>query len=469
MNPSQFLLILRARKRILLLTLLLTVAATLAISLILPKTYQASSTLLLNYKGIDPLTGMTMPGQLLPGYIATQIDIIGSKNVALRVVDQLELAKNPAVVAQFNDATGGRGAPRDWLADALLKRLDVVPSRESSVVEVSFKGSDPRFAAAVANAFADQYQRVSVALKSDPMRRIAAYYDAQARTLRDDLERAQSRLSKYQQDNGIVSVDSRLDVESNRLNDLSTQLVAAQGQASEAAARRRLAQGGAPAQSPDIASNPLIQNLRVGLGGAEARLAELGQRLAPNHPQYRSAKAEADKLRRDLGEQIGLLSRGVGDNARILGQHEGAIRVELAAQKARVLQLNRARDEAGVLARDVENAQRAFDVAAQRLAQTRIEGQAEQSDIAVLNPAVAPIEAASPRVLLNTALALFLGAMLGLGFCLLAEMLDRRVRGATDLSELLGIPVLGVIAWRAPGGRRPGMLGALLARRLRVN
>src|SRR5471032_2713619 len=134
MNFSQFLLILRARKRVILLTLVVTVLTTLVVSLIIPKTYKATSSVLLNYKGIDPLTGLPMPCQLLPGYMATQIDIITSKNVALRVVDALKLAQSPAVIAQFNDAANGKGTVRDWLADLLLKKLEIVPSRESSVV-----------------------------------------------------------------------------------------------------------------------------------------------------------------------------------------------------------------------------------------------------------------------------------------------------------------------------------------------
>ncbi len=143
MNFAQFLLILRARKRIVLLTLLVTVCATLVVSFLLPKTYKATSSLVMNFKGIDPLTGLTLPGQLLPGYMATQIDIISSKNVALRVVDQLKLADSPAVVQQFNDSTGGQGNVRDWLAELLQKKLEIVPSKESSVVDVTFKGSDP--------------------------------------------------------------------------------------------------------------------------------------------------------------------------------------------------------------------------------------------------------------------------------------------------------------------------------------
>ena len=471
MNFSQFLLVLRARQRIVFITLLLTVATTLIVSLVLPKTYKATSSLVLNYKGVDPLTGLTMPGQLLPGYMATQIDIISSQNVALRVVDQLHLADSPAVVAQFREAANGRGTIRDWLAALLLKKLEIVPSRESSVVDISFQGSDPQFVAAVANAFADEYQKISVQLKVEPMKKAATYFSEQTKLLRDNVEAAQSRLSKYQQDNGIVSLDNRLDVESNRLNDLSAQLVAAQGQLMEASSRQRMAQSANGSESPDVASNPLIQNLKIGLGAAESKFAEVSQRLSSNHPQYQSAKAEVDKLRADLRDQLQIASRSVGGNAQILSQREASIKEALAAQKAKVLELNRSRDEMNVLNKDVESAQRAFDVASQRFSQTKIEGQSDQSDIAVLNPAVAPIEPAGPKVLMNTVLSVFLGVLLGLGLAMLAEMLDRRVRSEGDLVEAVQIPVLGAIAWNGAtrARSRPRLLRAIFPRRQRLN
>jgi succinoglycan biosynthesis transport protein ExoP len=145
-----------------------TTLVTVAWATAAAKTYKATASVLLNYKGVDPLTGLTMPGQLLPGYMATQIDIISSKNVALRVVDRCGWRSSPGVVQQFKEATGGKGTVRDWLADLLLKKLEIVPSRESSVVEISFKGADPEFVAAVANAFADEYQKITVQLKTEP-------------------------------------------------------------------------------------------------------------------------------------------------------------------------------------------------------------------------------------------------------------------------------------------------------------
>ena len=465
MNIHQFLLILLARKRLILGTLLVTVLLALGWSLVQQKTYTATASVLLNYKGVDPLTGLTMPGQLMPGYMATQMDIIGSKNVALRVVDSLRLASSPAVVRQFQEATEGKGTVRDWLADLLLRKLQIMPSRESSVVEISFAGADPLFAAAVANAFAGEYQKATVQLKTEPAKNASTYFNEQTRQLRDNVEAAQARLSKYQQEKGIVSLDNnRVDVELSRLNDLSAQLVVAQAAAMEAGSRERAA--GSAINSPDVANNALIQNLRVTLSSAEARLAEAGSRYGRNHPQYQSASAEVAKLRSGLGSAVGTVTRSVGANADVLRQRETELRGELAAQKTRVLELNRTRDELGVMLKDLDSAQRAYDSASERFSQTRIEAQSEQSDISVLNPATAPLEPSGPRIVLNTLVSILLGTILGVGLAMLLELMSRPVRSSSDLRDMLGIPVLGAIAWTPPPGRCGAMARLMGPRRL---
>jgi chain length determinant protein EpsF len=464
MNVHQFLLILLARKKIILGTLLVTVLLALGWSLIQQKTYKATASVLLNYKGVDPVSGLTMPGNLMPGYMATQMDIITSKNVALRVVDSLRLASSPAVQAQWREASEGKGSVRDWLADLLLKKLEIMPSRESSVVEISFKGADPAFAAAVANAFADEYQKISVQLKTEPAKKASSYFNEQTKQLRDNLEAAQARLSKYQQEKGIVSLDNnRVDVELSRLSDLSAQLVAAQTQAMEASSRERMATG---VGSPDVANNALVQSLRVSLASGEAKLAEAASRYGLNHPAYQSAQAEVSKMRAELNAALGSVSKSVGANAQVYRQREAELRAELAAQKTRVLELNRTRDELGVLLKDLDSAQRAFDAASNRFSQTRIEAQAEQSDISILNPAVPPTEPAGPRVLLNTLVSILLGTILGVGLALLLELINRPVRSTGDVKDMLGIPVLGTIEWRMKRPRSGGIRALMTPRRL---
>jgi len=461
MNFSQFLLILKARRLIILMVLSLTVVTTLVVNLILPKSYKAVTSLVLNSKGMDPVTGLTLPALLMPGYMATQIDIITSRNVALKVVDQLKLTENKAVVEKFNEATKGKGEIKAWLADLLLANLEAKPSRESSVIEISFNGADPEFAATVANAFSDAYQQTNIQLKVVPAQKAAEFLGVQTQALRANLEESQAKLAKYQQEKGLTSVMGNLDVESARLNDLSSQLVAAQSQTIEATSRQQRT-GGSGDESPDVAANPMVQSLKIDITRAESKFSELSQRLGPSHPQYQAALAELTKLKSQLQEERRKATTTIGGTASIQRQREGEIRSALTAQKARVLELNLTRDQLSVLQRDVENAQRAMDTASQRFTQTTLEGSVNQTDIAVLNPATAPTKAASPRVIFNTILSFFLGGMLGIGLGLIIETFDRCVRSREDIGEQLQIPVLALINSRAkrPFGKRSKALSA---------
>lgn len=444
MNPTLLLLALRARYKIVLLALAVTVLAAVAISLRMPKNYVAGVSMVVNYKGVDSVTGLSVPAQLMPGYIATQVDIIKSKRVALKVVDDLKLASSPAVQTQFQNATNGRGTLRDWLADSLLGKVDVLPARESNVLTITVRGTDPEFVALVANAFASAYLDVSVQLKIDPVQQANGYLTTQIKNLREQYEAAQSRLSKYQKQNDIYSADNRLDVETTRLNDLSSQLVTVQSQGMDANSRRRQVEGN-NRNSPDVMNNPLIQNLQNSLSLAEAKLADTSQRLAPNHPQYKAAKSEVDKLRSNLEEQMRISSSSVIASADITQRREGELQAAVAAQKAKVQNLNGARDEFNVLTNEMENARHAYELASQRLNQVGLEAQSKQSDIAVLTPATAPLAPSGPRVLLNIALAVVAGAILGFGAVLILELLDQRVRSAAHLVDAFGLPVLGVI------------------------
>lgn len=444
MNFSQLLLILRARYKIALITFSIIVIATLLVNLFMPKKYTAVTTLVLNYKGMDPVTGLTLPAQLMPGYMATQVDIITSHNVAARVVDDIKIEQSPEARQQFIDG-GGKGKLRDWFADLLLNSIDAKPSRESSVLEISFSNADPDFAALIANKFAESYQQLSLQLKVDPSQNAAGLLSSQTKTLREKLEQAQGKLSQFQQEKGLTSGVEGLDVENSKLNELSAQLVMAQAQSIEASSRKFGTRGNA-AESPDVASNPLVHGLRIDITRAESKLAEIVQRLGKNHPQYQSAQAELNKLKSQLQEEIHAATTTIGGSANNQLQRVEELRAQVAKQKTRVLDLNQSRNELTVLQRDVESAQRSLETVNQRYSQVNLEGQANQTDVVVLNQAIAPLYPSGPRVKLNVLLSMFIGGLLGVGFSLLAEAIDRRVRSPEDIIDTFEIPVFAVIS-----------------------
>jgi chain length determinant protein EpsF len=439
MTIHQFLSILRARWLFTLGVFAATVGTGLTASLLLPKTYTASTAVVVDVTSADPIAGV--PAQFLPGYMATQVDIISSERMARRVVKVLKLDQVPTLQERWRNSTGGRGTFEQWMAVALQKKLDVVPSRDSSVINIRFSGPDPQFVSTVANAFAQAYIDISVELRVEPATQYAAWFDARATQLRARLEQAQEALSAYQRDKGIVAADEGVDYETRRLNEISSQLTQIQALRADTSSRKEQA-GAGNDYVQEVLQNPLISSLKSDLVRAEAKWQDAQLRLGPNHPDYLKAQSEVGSLQERIALETRRVASSLASANQVNVQREAELRALLDAQKRKVLQLNEARDGITVLQRNVEGAQKAYDAVSQRLAQTNLESQIQRTNLAVLTPAESPVEPSSPNVLLNTLIAICLGTVLGVGTALLRELRQRRVRSVEDLTETLAVLIV---------------------------
>ena len=450
MTFGQFLSILRARWFVALLVFGLTVATTLVVSLLLPKQYRAVASVVVDFKP-DPVSAVMYGGMASPGFMATQVDIIQSNRVAQRVVRNLKLNENPQVRQQWLEEAKGEGTIETWLGSVFQRQMDVVPSRESSVISVSYRAADPRFAAGLANAFVQAYIDTSLELRVDPARQYSAFFDTRAKEAREALERAQTKISTFQKDNGIIATDERLDVENARLNELSSQLTALQAIAAESASRQAQAQGVQGDKMQEVLNNPIVGQLKADINRGEARLKELNTRFGDSHPQVVETRANLGELRSRLDAETTKVTGGVTVSNTINRQREADIRGSLESQRAKVLRLKAVRDDGMVMQRDMENAQRTYDAVLQRFTQTSLESQTTQSNVNMLTQATPPLEPASPRILFNTLLAVFVGTLLAVVTALVLELIDRRIRGLDDAVTALGLPVIGVMP--KPGAR----------------
>lgn len=444
--------IVRARWVLALSVLVFTLVATLVVSLLLPKQYLASAQVVVDTRP-DPIVGAVYAGVNSPTYVLTQVDVIRSRRVLLRAIRNLKLPETPTVRESWLLATKGEGSIESWLVDSILKSLEVVPSVNSNVVTVNVTNPDPRNAAALANAIVQAYLQTTLEMQVDPAKANASFFDKRVKDARDALEAAQARLSGFQREKGIIASDERVDIETARLNDLSQQLVAVQVLLAESSSRQAQAVGASSDRLQEVINNPLITNLKADLSRNEAKLQELSARYGDRHPQVIELKASTAELRARLDAETRRVTGSVGVTNNITRQREAEVRAALETQRAKVLRLKAVRDEGAVLLRDVDSAQRAYDVVAQRLNQTSMESLSTSgSNVSRLTEAEVPLAAASPNIPLNLALAGALGMLLALGTGLGAELLDRRVRTIDDVTVALGLPVLGVLP--RPGGRR---------------
>jgi chain length determinant protein EpsF len=450
MKLTQLFWICWARRALCALVLASIVGAVTAYSLLKNKTYVAEVAVLVDAKNADPVTGAPLPQQLESTIQATQADVISSHNVALKVVDRLQLAADPESQRQFAEDIGPAASIRDWLAERLLKKLTVRASRDSNVISVGAEAGSPELAARIANAFADSYIQTSLELRIDPAKRQTLWFDDQLQGLRQALQNAQQHLSDYQQKRSIVGTDDRLDVESAKLNEIASQLVIAQTAMYDAESRQKqmtqALQSNRLEELPDVLGNGLLQSMKADLVRAEGKLAQVAQRYDKNHPENISAVAEVQTLKSRLAAELTTVQGSIDQAAQLSRQRAAEGQKALEAQKQKILQLKQQRDGLDVLSREVENAQHAYDAAMQRTSELSLTSRLDQTNIAILNPATPPLRAARPKVLLNILLAALAGVILAVGAALTLELFDPRVRSSTDLSAPDGAGGLEVLA-----------------------
>ena len=107
-------------------------------SIFAAKQYEATASIIINVNGKDPITGAMVPTLMQPAFLATQVEIVKSINVALKVVNNLGLSKNPELQTRFAEIGANNTSFDVWLGYGLLQNLQVTPSRQSSIIYITY-------------------------------------------------------------------------------------------------------------------------------------------------------------------------------------------------------------------------------------------------------------------------------------------------------------------------------------------
>lgn len=441
-TPEQILPTLKARWGSVVLTWVGIVAVVLAVSLALPPRYEATATVVVELNGTDPVAGQAVfkPAGAVSTYIATQVDIMRSEEVALGALRRLGLHKQQEWRDKWRKSTDGRGNFESWLAGQLLRSLDARPSRDSNVLNIGYTSTDARFSAAVANAFVQSYIDTTLQMRVGPAREFNSFFAERAQPLRQALEQARGRLSAYEKEHGVV-VGEEPDVESARLAELNSQLVVLQDAVAEASNARKQA-GAAPGDMREVRNDPEVAALSAELIRQEGRLTDLRSEFGDRHHAVIQVRQSITDLKRRL--EVAMRRAAVSFDApvKVSQARLAEMRAAVDKQRAVVLRRKSQRDGAAALVRDVENAQKAYDAVLARASQTALESaNTTQTSVSVLKSATPPLW--SPSFLIrNLTVAVLLGLLLGIARALLAESADRRLRTVADVTHRLQQPLL---------------------------
>jgi polysaccharide biosynthesis transport protein len=427
MSLLQFLRILFARRAIIIATVLscFIVASVTAFSL--PKVYTATSRLMLG--GSNPLNNGP-DDRSFGGYAQTQMQLVTDYRTAGRVVDALGLARDPAIIASYNESVDPSHIDiRRWLAQSIIDSTEPYLVDGTKILEISYNGSTPEEAARIANLLRDAFIEENLSFERSGAAKIADWYEEQASKALAQLRAAEKARNQFAAANGIVLDQSNTDLESMKLTALTSQSATA-----AVAATPVVVSGGGPSQLDQL----------------DAQISQAMSTLGPNHPQMIALRRQ-----RELLASTSAVTTTGGSNV-------GAIESAFERQKAKVLGQSEKLDKLRQLQSEIDMRKDQYLKSTQRIADYRMQSNVDDSGIQPLADAIIPTLPSFPNIPAIMGGAIVVGIGLGILLALLTELLARRVRSGDDLNYASGAPTLAVLGV----SRKPDSMGAKVIRLL---
>jgi succinoglycan biosynthesis transport protein ExoP len=436
MSVAQFSAILAAYwKQIAVITVLAISFAAVVIKL-LPKTYTATATLIVNSDVKDPLAGRDFPVEMITSYVSTQIELMTSPIVLQPVIKKLNLTQDKSFTAGFS---GSPEALREFVQKILANSLLVERGVGGELLYVSAAARNAAKAADIANAVADVYIDQDRQRLNGPAAERAQRYTEELAELREKTSIAQAKVTAFAKENGIADMSSGTPgLESQALDALHQHLLETQNLRRSLEAKEH---GEPTAEGPDGA--PTVLPSKTLLNSQLAQLDQLSRTYGPQHPKVRELTAQIALTRQSLADEKQALLANTGSRLIQAKELEQKYLQAIAEQEAKVAKVRQAQAEGGKLLLELDSAKAVYKQALDGFDQIMFQAVANHTNVTVVSRAVPPLRPSKPNkmklMLAAVAAAIGVGVAIPLGYGLFVA---RRLRCRDDMERDFGIAVL---------------------------
>lgn len=404
--------------------------------------------------------------------VDTEVEVLKSRSLADRVVTALNLDHDPefnaslrpsnpisslAAALGFGEANGmsaqltpeQRTKMHEAVVDAVLKRLSVSRVGLTYVIDVSFGSTSPEKAAEIANAFADKYLSEQLQAKYEATQQATQWLNERLAELEPQVEASEAAVQRYKAEHGLLaSVGSSLTEQ--EISNLNEQLAQARADEAEKDARAKTAQSEAQAGSNGgNLSGPLnsqtMMQLRAQQAEASAKVADLGTKYGPRHPEVQRAQRELADIDAQINQELARQVSNLQAEDQVAHQRVDSLEASLSGAKGTLIGNNAASVELDDLQRKASAASTLYDSLLNRDKQTSADLGDQQSDARVVSHARIPVAPSFPNKPLALALGLALGLAGGLAAGFTMEALDNGLTTSADVERWFGLPHLGAV------------------------
>ncbi len=494
----------RRKGTILGLTALCTVAAAVYTLGITPQ-YQSSAMLQID-RAAQKVVGFNTEVEVEEGPLSdqlqlrTQVELLKSRSLAERVIDEMGLHKPGALSAPPEPAiteaaalAGDSGLAAQaaalarawWIqlhaliapppanpeslsrAGALARfqqAVTVEPIRNSRLVQISVRNADPALAAGIANTMARAFIAMHIDRRLDSSIYARQFLEEQIRQSKAKLEESERVINEYAKKNQILNLGERGSAATQTFVDFSTALTQAQQERIRAETLYNQVRLN-PESAPQAVVNEAIRAYKEQRARLEAEYAKNRSIFKPDYPAMVQARAQIAELDGRIKTEVNNILTSIQAQYLAARKAEDQLRSKVASSRSEVLTVQDRSVDMNLLSRELDTNRQVYDSLLQRLREVSVTAGITTNNVSIVDQASVPLFPASPNVKINLGLGMVLGLFLGMLVALLREQMDDSVKNANEIENQYHLPLLGLIPFtRAPRRRRREPV-ALLAHR----
>ncbi len=348
--------------------------------------------------------------------VGSQVEVLASDDLALKVINRLNLIENPEfnappsflgnLLAMAGSGTGSGASPQERLLKEFRSRLLVYAVEKSRVIAIEFWAHDRKLAQEVPNALADEYLAFTKQAQLQSTEDATGWLGPEIEELRARVRESEAKVAEYRANSDILVGNNNALLSTQQLSEVSSELSRVRGDRSAAegkivAIRAALDKGGSLDVIPEVMASQLVQRLREREVSLQAQISELGTSLGPNHPRLKALKSQAGDFSGQIRTEARNILSSLENNVDLLRRQESVLIQEVNRLKAESSRVGEAEVELRALEREAAAQRELLEtyLTRYREAASRTSRDYLPIDARIISRAVMPASSFFPKVI----------------------------------------------------------------------
>jgi capsular exopolysaccharide synthesis family protein len=387
----------------------------------------------LGSREVDPSATVDNSSQ---SYINTQARIMESAPVLRRAIR--------SVYGAQAEQTQSSSVPSPAQVQANLR----IRSNElNRVLEVSYDSTDPKIAAAMANAIVNASVAEDMDSRWRSTKQTGEWLAQELQDLRTKVRQSEAALQAYTAKSGLLFTSDDASVTEAQLSQLQEELARARGDrvVKQSLNEQTQAQAQKAATSGVPVQDSLLQEYQARLTDLNRQLADLTAIYGPGYRKVRQLKSQISEVEQSMRRQEEAVKHRLDTDLAAAQRREALLSSAYAKQVKAVTDQQAKTVNYHILKREAETNRQIYDAVLQKVKSYNIASAMRTSNLRVIDPADTPIYPYKPNIGLAATMGGVTGLFGGLLWVLLKGQSDKSIRQPGQMAHYLQLSELGVI------------------------